>query len=31
MVAAGAAGNDHGRTVFKDRVMQTTVSGVRFG
>lgn len=31
MVAAGAAGNDYGRTVFKDRVMQTTVSGVRFG
>jgi aromatic ring-opening dioxygenase catalytic subunit (LigB family) len=31
MVAAGAGTNDPGQTVFSDRVMQTTVSGYRFG
>lgn len=31
MVAAGAAGQDRGRTVFSGRVMQTTVSGFLFG
>ena len=31
MVAAGAAGNDPGRIVFSDRVMEVPISGVRFG
>ncbi|MCB9675232.1 MAG: dioxygenase [Alphaproteobacteria bacterium] len=31
MVCAGAAGSDGGQTVFTDRVMGVTVSGVRFG
>jgi hypothetical protein len=30
MVAAGAAGDSHGRRVFSDRVMETTLSGYRF-
>lgn len=30
-VAAGAAGDDRGRRVFSDRVMETTLSGFRFG
>lgn len=31
MVAAGAAGDDPGRIVFSDRVMEVPISGVRFG
>ena len=31
LVAAGAAGADAGRKVFSDRVMETTISGFRFG
>jgi aromatic ring-opening dioxygenase catalytic subunit (LigB family) len=31
MVAAGAAGDDRGRRIFSDRVMETTISGYRFG
>lgn len=31
MVAAGAAGDDLGRCVFSDRVMETTLSSYRFG
>ena len=31
LVAAGAAGDDAGRKVFSDRVMETTISGFRFG
>jgi aromatic ring-opening dioxygenase catalytic subunit (LigB family) len=31
MVAAGAAGEDVGRKVFSDRVMETTLSGFTFG
>lgn len=31
MVVAGAAGNDPGRKVFSDRVMETTLSGFSFG
>ena len=30
MVAAGAAGDGTGRTLFKDRVMETTISAYRF-
>ncbi|HEY9546998.1 MAG TPA: class III extradiol ring-cleavage dioxygenase [Solimonas sp.] len=30
MVAAGAAGEGHGRRIFSDRVMQTTISAFRF-
>jgi aromatic ring-opening dioxygenase catalytic subunit (LigB family) len=31
MVAAGAAGNDRGESVFRDDIMGMTVSGIRFG
>jgi aromatic ring-opening dioxygenase catalytic subunit (LigB family) len=31
MVAAGAAGEDLGRCVYRDRVMETALSGYRFG
>ena len=31
MVAAGAAGQDHGRVVFEDEVMATHLSAIRFG
>ena len=31
MVAAGAAGNDRGESVFRDEIMGMTVSGIRFG
>jgi aromatic ring-opening dioxygenase catalytic subunit (LigB family) len=31
MVAAGAAGNDRGESVFRDDIMGVTVSGIRFG
>lgn len=31
LVAAGAAGEDAGRKVFSDRVLETTISGFRFG
>lgn len=31
MVAAGAAGDDRGQHVFADRVLETTLSGYRFG
>jgi aromatic ring-opening dioxygenase catalytic subunit (LigB family) len=31
LVAAGAAGDDMGRTVFTDRLMNVTISGHRFG
>lgn len=31
LVVAGAAGADAGRRVFSDRVMETTISGFRFG
>lgn len=31
MTVAGAAGNDHGRKVFSDRVLETTLSAFAFG
>ena len=31
MVVAGAAGQDAGRKVFSDRVMETTLSAFTFG
>jgi hypothetical protein len=31
MVAAGAAGSDRGKTVFRDEVMGVAVSALQFG